>query len=114
MQINFYFISKLFLLFYVWILIAFCILFILNSRRICFNLKEFEKKCIQRKREVVHNFLPLVFNLAKKNESLKTVLNLNKYNLKDYFLSVFPLFFQGYIFYQWVRTSFNLTRRALR
>ena len=114
MQINLYFIAKLFLLFYIWGLTTFFVLFILKSRKFYFDLKEFEKICIQRKREVVRNFLPLVFSLAKKNESLKTILNLNKNNLKDFVLSVFPLFFQSFIFYKWAKTGFNVTRKALR
>ena len=114
MQINLYFTAKLFLLFYIWGLITFFVLFILKSRKFYFDLKEFEKICVKRKREVIHHFLPLVFSLAKKNESLKTVLNLDKSNLKDFVLSVSPLFFQGLFFYQWFKTGFKLARKALR
>ena len=114
MQIDFYFIAKLFLLFYVWSFIAISVLFILKSRKFYFNLKKFERICVHRKREVVRNFLPLVFNLAKKNESFKTVLNLNKNNFKNFVLSIVSLFFQSFIFYKWAKTGFNMTRRALR
>ena len=103
MQINFYFTANLLLLFYIWGLITFFVLFILKSRRTYFNLKELEKIFVHRQRE-----------WAKKNESFKIALNLNRNNLKNLLLSVFPLFFQGYVFYQWVRTGFNLTRRVLR
>ena len=40
MQIDFYFIAKLLLIFFVWILLTLFILFILNSRKIYFALKE--------------------------------------------------------------------------
>jgi len=109
MQFDFYFIAKSILLFYILGLIAFCVLFVLKSRKFYFNLKSFEKLCVYRKRDIVHNFLPMVLYLAKKNEFFKTVFNLDKHNLKDFFLSVFPLFF-----YQWIKTSFNLTKKVLR
>ncbi len=114
MQINLYFIAKLFLLFYSWILIAFCVLLVLNSRKVYSSLKEFEKLFVHKKKEVIHNILPLTFYLAKKNESFKTILNWDKSNFKDFFLSVFPLFFQGLFFYQWIKTGFNLARKTLR
>ena len=99
--------AKLFLLFYVWSFIAISVFFILKSRKIYFDLKKFERICVQRKREVVRNFLPLVFNLAKKNESFKIILKILSY---QYFL----IFFQSFIFYKWAKTGFNVTRRALR
>lgn len=89
MQIDFYFSAKLFLLFYIWSLITFCVLFILKSKKVYFNLKEFEKICVHGKKKVIKN-------------------------LKDFILSVFPLFFQGYVFCQWVKTGFNLTRKTLK
>ena len=114
MQFNLYFIAKLILLFYVWAGIAFCILLILKSRKIYLDLQKAESLFLNKKREVTRNVLPLVFNLANKNELFKLVLNLDKHNLKDFFLSVFPLFFQGLFFYQWIKTGFNLTRKVLR
>ena len=106
--------AKLFLLFYIWGLIALFILVILKSRQFYFALKAFEKVCVHKKKEVTHNFLPLVLGLDKKNQSLKTVLNLNKSNFKDLFFLLFPMLFQGFLFYQWVRTGFKLTRNVLR
>ena len=114
MQIDFYFLARLFLLFYLWIFIAICVFFIFQSRKIYFRLNEFEKLCVSRRREIIHNFLPVVFDLAKRNKSFKAVLNLNRRNVKDFVLSVFPLFFQSFLFYKWVKTGFNLTRKVLR
>ncbi len=103
MQIDFYFIAKGLLLFYIWTLIAFCVLFILKSKKVYLYLKRLEKNCVDKKRE-----------WAKNNYTLKTVLNLVKNSLESLLLSTFPVFFQGIVFYKWAKTSLNLTRKALR
>lgn len=103
MQIDFYFLAKLFLLLYIWALIAFCILFILKSRNFSLSLKECEKACVCKKIE-----------WAKKKKDFKIVLSSSKNSLKDLLLFAFPGVSQGYVFYSWIRTGFNLTRKTLR
>lgn len=114
MQIKFYFIAKLLLVFFVWTLLVLFVLLILNSRKIYFTLKEIEENCIQKRRETVRTLLPIVFDLADRNNSFKAILNLNKGNFKDYLLLLIPTFFQGLFFYQWIKAGFRLTRKVLR
>ncbi len=114
MPVDVYLIAKLVLLLYVWGLITLFTLVILRSRKFYFLLKEIETLCMKKRREFIYNYLPLISNLAKRNELIRKILNLNKINVRDLVISVFPLFFQIWIFNRWIKSGFELTKKALR
>ncbi len=114
MYSNLYLIAKLIFLFFVWIFITLFALFIFKSKNAYSLLKKTEALCVEKRKEFIYNYLPLVSGLAKKNESLKFFLNLKKSNIKDFVVSIFPMFLQVWVFYQWARNSFGLRNKVLR
>ena len=105
-MLNFYFIFKLFLILYVWVLIAFCVLFLLKSRGIYLRLKEYEKFCISKRREAVHYLVPVMFDISNLSKRVQSFLNLNQ--------SSFSSIFKSFGFFQGIRYGLSLTRRLLK
>ncbi len=114
MHLDFYLIAKMVLLFCVWFFIVSFTVVILKSKNLYSRLKKTEVICINKRKELIYNFLPTVSDLAKKNETVKSLLNFKRSNTKEFLISVFPLLFQGWIFYQWIKSSFGLRNKVLR
>lgn len=84
MNLDLFFIAKLFLITYLWTLIGFCIWFILNSCKIYKKLKYYELLCRNKRQEVVHSFIPVMFEVASYNKKLQMALRINKISMKDF------------------------------
>ena len=95
MNINFMLFAKLFLIFYIWALISIFIFFILKSKKIYNLLKHYEFIFKSKRKEVVHNFIPLAQIISKYNKNLQTL-------------------FSGVGLFQGLRVTFNFLRKSLR
>ncbi|GEM_PF-6291919 len=101
MNFNFYVIAKIFLITYIWTLILVCILFILNSKKIYSDLKAYEDHFRKKKREVIHNFVPIMADISRQNKNFQ----------KEILFLIFPFIYKGFIFFQSTKLGIDLTKK---
>jgi len=92
-------------------MIVFCILFIYKSRKIYNNLKTSEELFRKKKREVIHNFVPVMMSLSSQNKSIQTVLELNKLQKKEILLLLLPFLYKAFVFFQSTAYGIDLTKK---
>ena len=101
MNFDFYVIAKIILITCIWVLILLCILFILNSKRIYSGLKAYEDYFRNKKREVIHGFVPVMANISRQNKNFQ----------KEILLLIFPFIYKGFIFFQSTKLGIDLTKK---
>ena len=106
--------AKIFLVFSIWLVIAFIALFLLKSWEIYYSLKKYEQFCTAKRKEVIRSFIPLMTSLSRQNNILQMAIGIKKTTPKDFlFLSV-PLFLNSTSFLVGVKSGYNLIKKLLR
>ena len=111
MNIDCYVIAKTVLLIYIWTLITFCILFIFKSKRIYSDLRTYEEHFKKKKREVIHNFVPIMSRIGSQNKSIQAALKINKISKKEILFLLFPFIYNAFMFFQSTKFGIDLTKK---
>lgn len=114
MAFDFYFLGKIFLISYVWILILFCIIFLIKSGTLHKKLKYYESFFNQARRGTVRKFIPVLLELREKNKTFQLFLGENKSSLKDLLFLVISPLTRGFGLIPGMKFGFYLTRKVLR
>ena len=102
-MIDLFFIAKLFLVFYLWVLIFLSALLLIKSRNIYLKLKNYEELFKSKKKEFIHNILPFMNDLLK---------NIKKATLKDFLFFTSPFLFKSYSYVQGLRLGISLIKKS--
>ena len=111
MTIDIFFIAKVILIAYLWVLITLCTLFILNSKKLYSNLKAYEDHFRKKKREVIHNFVPVMASISRQNRNFQSILEINKSTKKEVVSLLFPIVCNFFMLFQSTKLGIDLTKK---
>ena len=96
--------GKIIIIFLLWVLILFCVLFLINTRKIYSRLKEVEIHCNERKKELVHTYSHAMDRVSTVSKNIQILLNPKKAKLKDLLFCLFEVL-EIIAFFQTIRYS---------